>query len=165
MRIGEYQSLKISRATDHGLYLTDSASEVLLPKKECPDRWKAGETLRIFLLTDSEDRPVATTKRPSITVGEFGFLSVVSVTNSGAFLDWGLDKDLFCPFREQQAPMREGLRYLVRAYLDTETGRPACTTKIAKFLSPPSEGLRPGSKVKVLVSGVTPELVSVIVDD
>src|SRR5580704_12199473 len=88
MRIGEYQTLRVTRETPHGIYLADpSGEEVLLPRGQCPPRAEIKETLNVFVLTDSEDRPVATTKRPLATAGEFAKLRVVSVTGAGAFLD------------------------------------------------------------------------------
>lgn len=165
MRIGEYQSLRVGRKTDHGLYLADACGEeVLLPKKECLPENRVGDTMRVFVLTDSEDRPVATTRKPLATVGDFALLRVISVTGAGAFLDWGLDKDLFCPIREQSSPMREGGDYLVRIYLDDVSNRVVCTSKLARFLEPDGKELTPGQPVKILVSGRGPDLISVIID-
>src|SRR4051812_18735654 len=132
MRIGEYQDLRVVRESQHGLYLADPEGvEVLLPRGQCPERMRIGDTMKVFVYTDSEDRPVATTMKPHAVVGEFAKLRVVSVTNAGAFLDWGLDKDLFCPAREQQPPMQEGRDYVVRIYLDEVSQRVVCTAKIA----------------------------------
>jgi predicted RNA-binding protein (virulence factor B family) len=164
VRFGEYQTLRVTRETQHGIYLADSNKvEVLLPRGQCPDI-RVGDTLRVFVLTDSEDRPIATTKTPKATVGEFAYLQVVSATDSGAFLDWGLDKDLFCPHREQQIPMREGSRYLVRIYFDEVSSRVVCTSKLSRFLQPDGEGLKPGQPVKIMIASKSPDLVSVIID-
>ncbi len=165
MRIGEAQDLRVARETDHGLYLADAEDEVLLPRGQVPRGTGIGDTLRVFVYTDSEDRPVATTKKPYAAVGEFARLRVVSVTEAGAFLDWGLDKDLFCPLREQQPRMREGYEYLVRIYLDEASRRVVCTGKLARFLRSNGEGLRPGQPVKIMVMDRNPELISVIVDN
>src|ERR1019366_7128677 len=129
MRIGEYQLLRVARETQHGIYLADPAGEeVLLPRGQCPPRSEISDTLNVFVYTDSEDRPVATTKKPLATAGEFVKLRVISVASAGAFLDWGLDKDLFCPPMEQRVPMREGGQYLVRVYVDEVSNRVVCST-------------------------------------
>jgi predicted RNA-binding protein (virulence factor B family) len=152
------------RETYHGFYLADSEAEVLLPKGQCAPEMRIGDMVRLFVYTDSEDRPIATIKKPIATVGEFAKLRVVSVTGAGAFLDWGLDKDLFCALGEQQAPMREGGEYLVRVYLDEVSQRVTCTSKFSRFLRPDGEGLELGQRVKIIVAGKTPDLISVIVD-
>jgi len=164
MRIGEYQDLEVVRESQPGLYLSDGKAEVLLPRLQCPPDIQIGDTLRVFVLTDSEDRPIATTKRPYATVGKFAKLRVVTVTDVGAFLDWGLDKDLFCPPREQQKPMREGEEYVVRVYLDEASQRVACTSKIGKYLQPDGEGLQPGQAVKIMIAEFTAEAATVIID-
>jgi predicted RNA-binding protein (virulence factor B family) len=165
VRIGEYQELRAVRETANGFYLADSEAEVLLPRGQCPAGLKPNDHLAVFVYTDSEDRPVATTKKPIAIVGEFAKLRVVSVTEAGAFLDWGIDKDLFCPMKEQQGRMREGGHYLVRVYLDELTHRTACTMRINRYLRPTGEGLKPGQPVKVMIAAMFPDLVSVIVDD
>lgn len=165
MRVGEHQFLKVTRETAHGLYLSDGKEEVLLPRGQVPADYKIGERIRVFVLTDSEDRPVATTKNPVAKVGEFAMLKVVSVTTAGAFLDWGLDKDLFCPIREQRVPLREGEEAIVRIYLDEVSQRVVCSTKLSRFLSPEGKHLRAGQPVQILVTGRGPDLVSVIVDE
>ena len=161
MRIGEYQDLRVERETQHGLYLSDGEDEVLLPRGQCPQRGQFGDTLRVFVYTDSEDRPVATIKKPYATVGQFAKLRVVSATSSGAFLDWGIDKDLFCPLREQHPELREGNAYLVRIYLDDVS----CTTKLSKYLRSNGEGLSVGQPIKIMVAGRAAEMISVIVND
>jgi predicted RNA-binding protein (virulence factor B family) len=164
MRIGEYQELKIERETRHGLYLSDGESEVLLPQGQIPEDVRSRRTLRVFVYTDSEDRPVATLQRPYAAVGDFAMLSVVSVEPTGAFLDWGIDKDVFCPIREQQRPMREKERYLVRVYLDEVSQRVVCTSRIGRFLKSSGEELEQGQKVKIIVSDINPEFMSVIIN-
>jgi len=166
MRIGEYQDLRIARESPHGLYLEDEEGvEVLLPNSQRPARAHIDDVLKVFVYTDSEDRPVATLKHPYATVGQFANLQAKSVTSAGAFLDWGLDKDLFCPIKEQRSPMREGDSYVVRVYLDQVSGRVACSSKITKFLDPEAEGLEPGQPIQIMVVAITPELISVIIDD
>jgi uncharacterized protein len=165
VRIGEYQELRAARETPNGFYLTDGADEVLLPRGQCPPGLKLSDRLTVFVYTDSEDRPIATTKKPLATVGEFAKLSVVSVTETGAFLDWGIDKDLFCPLKEQQGRMREGSHYLVRVYLDELSQRVACTMRINRYLRSTGEGLKPGQPVKIMVSAIYKDLIAVIIDD
>jgi uncharacterized protein len=165
VRIGEYQELRASRETANGFYLADDNDEVLLPRGQCPPGLRINDRLTVFVYTDSEDRPVATTKKPCATVGEFAKLRVVSVTEAGAFLDWGIDKDLFCPIKEQQGRMREGGQYLVRLYLDELSQRAACTMRINRYLRPTGEGLKQGQPVKIMIAAIYPDLASVIIDD
>ena len=135
MNIGKTETLKAARFTEVGAYLTDGRTEVLLPKKQVPKDLKAGDPVTVFLYRDSEDRPIATVNRPYAEVGQFAYLLVKSTTKVGAFLDWGLEKDLLVPFKEQEARLSGGDRVLVRLYLD-KSGRIAATTKIYEFLSP-----------------------------
>lgn len=165
MRIGEYQDLEVARDTQQGLYLTDGQSEVLLPNRQCPPDLRIGDTIRVFVLTDSEDRPIATTKRPFATIGKFVKLQVVEVSAAGAFLNWGLDKDLFCPFREQLKPMREGEEYVVRIYLDETSQRIACTSRLNKYLQLDGEGLQPGQAVQIMIVDFVKDAATVIIDD
>ncbi len=165
VRIGEIQELRIEREMPQGLYLTDGIEEVLLPRGMCPSREEARSSIRVFVHTDSEDRPVATTKMPKATIGQFARLRVVSTTAAGAFLDWGLDKDLFCPLREQHPVMIEGHTYLVRVYLDEVSRRVTCTTRLAKFIRSDGSGLAAGQKVKIIVAGKAAEMISVIIND
>ncbi len=164
MRIGEYQELRIEREAPQGVYLSDGEADVLLPRAQVPENARPGDKVRVFVLTDSEDRPIATTKRPFAAVGDFAMLDVVSVTSDGAFLDWGIDKDVFCPVREQQRPMREKERYLVRLYLDEVSNRVVCTSRIGRFLKASGEELEQGQKVRILVSDINPEFMSVIIN-
>lgn len=164
MKIGEFNELEIMRDSVYGLYLSDGTDEVLLPNKECSQGMRIGQKLRVFVLTDSEDRLIATTRQPIATVGEFALLRVVGVTRKGAFLDWGLDKDLFCPPKEQIEPMVEGRSYVVRVYLDEVSGRPACSTRLNRFLSQEGWGLRAGQRIKFMVAACNPEFLSVIID-
>lgn len=164
MNIGEYQTLKVARDTPHGLFLTDGESDVLLPGNQCPPNLQPGDEIEVFLYTDSEDRPIATTRRPLAVAGEFAYLKVVAVAAGGAFFDWGLDKDLFCPRSQQRYPLREGHKALVRVYLDQASKRVVCTTKIERFLQNEGTGLSPGQKVGILVSDVAEDAVRAIVD-
>jgi hypothetical protein len=164
MRIGEYNQLTAVRESEHGLYFADREMDVLLPRGQCPEGLPLGETMRLFVYTDSEDRPIATTKRPIAVVGEFAATHVVTVTQAGAFLDWGLDKDLFCPVREQASPMVDGGDYVVRVYLDEVSRRVVCSSKLSRFLKDGS-GLTPGQKVQVMVAGFRDEAIDLIVNE
>lgn len=164
LKIGEYQSLKIARQTENGLYLTDGEGEVLLPNKQIPPKAHIGDSLRVFLYTDSEDRPIATFLPPKAVVGEFAMLKVVSMTPVGCYFDWGLEKDLFCPRKEEQSGMMEGREYLVRVYLDPKSNRVACSTRVSRFLKKEGWDLHLGQKVQIIVSEVAPEWVGVIVE-
>lgn len=163
MRIGAVQKLTIVRNSPHGYFLSDGETDVLLPRNE-PTQGAIGDELEVFIYTDSEDRPVATLSRPWAMPGEFAILPVVAVNESGSFLAWGLDKDLFCPFREQRRPLRVGEDAFVRIYLDAVSGRIACSTKISKFLDRPPQDIRAGEKVRVSVSFATDEFIEAIVD-
>lgn len=120
MKLGEIQKLKIVKIVDFGVYLSDveDGDRVLLPFKRVPEGAKRGDELEVFLYRDSKDRLIATTNMPYLVMGEFGVLKVLSVTKIGAFLDWGLEKDLFMPFKEMTAKVFPGDEVLVRLYID-----------------------------------------------
>lgn len=137
MDIGKYNELRVSRAVDFGLYLTDEeGNEVLLPKRYVTDRMPIGSKVRAFVYNDSENRPVATTETPTATVGDTLLMRVKAVNAVGAFMDWGLvAKDLLVPFGEQRVSMKAGRSYVVHVYLDRESGRIVGSAKLDKFLS------------------------------
>jgi hypothetical protein len=135
IRVGEYNNLVVKRQLSIGLILDDDAEGILLPKRFVPRNAKPGDQLRVFLYHDSEDRLIATTQQPKGVLGDIVFLRVVSLTPQGAFLDWGLMKDLFVPKSKQIAGMRLGGDYLVKIYLDEQTGRLAATEKFEPWLS------------------------------
>lgn len=164
MRIGEFNDLRVARESPYGLYLADEDAEVLLPNKECENTMHMGDVIRVFVLTDSEDRPIATRRKPLAVVGEFAALRCVSVAPAGAFLDWGVDKDLFCPPKEQLTPMREGEFYVVRVYLDEVSDRPAASTRLNRFLQIEGWGLKPGQSVEIMAAGRTHDTITVIVN-
>lgn len=152
MKIGKENELTVSRIVDFGVYLTDEkGNEVLLPSRYVTDAPQVGDKMNLFVYTDSEDRPVATTEHPYASVGEFAFLEAVAVTRVGAFLDWGLMKDLLCPFREQKMKMNVGMRYPVYVYLDDASQRVVCSAKIEKFLGNVPPEYKRGERVKALV--------------
>jgi predicted RNA-binding protein (virulence factor B family) len=138
--LGTHQTLNVARITPHGYILQDTSSrsddgdEVLLPNKLAFRELQEGENVRVFLYKDGEERVTATMQEPDITLNSIAFLRVKDVNNYGAYLEWGLDKDLFVPYREQTDTMIEGQSYLVYMYLDEKTNRLAATTKIDRFL-------------------------------
>lgn len=134
IEIGKYQELEIGRRSDYGLYLEDEeGEEVLLPNRFVDETMKIGMVMKVFIYLDSEDRLTATTQKPYITRDRIGFLNVKEVNQVGAFLDWGLDKDLLLPYREQRKPAEKGKRYLVGIYLD-KSERLCATMKIYNIL-------------------------------
>jgi predicted RNA-binding protein (virulence factor B family) len=135
IRVGEYNTLKVKKALEFGLILEDGKEGILLPKRFVPRGARIGDELKVFLYHDGEDRLIATTQHPKAILGEIVKLHVVSITPHGAFLDWGLMKDLFVPKSKQLSGMRLGGDYLVRIYLDEQTGRLAATEKIEPSLS------------------------------
>lgn len=135
IRVGEYNTLPVKKELSFGLIMEDGGEGILLPKRFVPRGAKPGDELTVFLYHDGEDRLIATTQQPKGTLGEIVRLQVVSVTLLGAFLDWGLMKDLFVPKSKQLSGMRLGGEYLVKIYLDEKTGRLAATEKIEPFLS------------------------------
>ncbi|QQS51192.1 MAG: GntR family transcriptional regulator [Bacteroidota bacterium] len=151
-QLGRYNTLTVAKEVDFGLYLEDSEyGEILIPKRYVPENCKVDDQLEIFLYLDSEDRPVATTEKPLVQVGEFAFLDVVSLTPVGAFLNWGLPKDLLLPFREQKAPPEEGQKLLVYVYYDAESKRIVASEKIDKFLDNVPAEYTPNEEVDILI--------------
>ena len=135
IKVGEYNNLKVIREVDFGLYLDDGAEGILLPKRFVPAGTKIGDEVKVFLYHDGEDRLIATTQKPTGILGDIVKLRTVSVTQHGAFLDNGLMKDLFVPKSKQQNSMIPNGEYLVKIYLDEQTGRLAATEKIEPYLS------------------------------
>lgn len=138
INIGEIQKLEVKRNTSVGLFLNTKNSrkkdeDILLPKKEIPKDTKIGDEIDVFIYRDSKERLIATTKIPKVTLGEIGLLKVVDITKIGAFLDWGLEKDLFLPFKEQTMKLEKGRKYLIGLYLD-KSDRLCGTMRIKDFL-------------------------------
>lgn len=151
IKIGNYNTLEVARDVDFGFYLTDGGNtEILLPVKYAPEGLKKGDSLEVFIYNDSEDRLIATTEHPFATVGEFAFLQVNATTRFGAFLDWGLAKDILVPFREQKVKMKEGGVYPVFIYLDDATKRVVASAKIEKFIGNKFPEYAHGTKVEIL---------------
>jgi uncharacterized protein len=156
VEIGRVNTLEVVRETDNGLYLDGrELGEILMPKKFITEEVRKLGWADVLVYTDSEDRLVATTEKPFAMVGDFAFLKVVSVSRFGAFLDWGLPKDLLVPFREQKADMVEGRSYLVCLFVDVLTKRIAASAKIDKFLDNTPPEYEPGDKVQLLIAEET----------
>ena len=134
MVLGTWNELKFSKRTDFGIYLTDGETEVLLPLKQVPAGFKDGDKLSVFLYRDSSDRLISTVNKPLIELGEIKKLTVKNVTNHGAYLDWGLEKDLLLPYAQQTGRLREGDEIPVALYID-KSNRLAATMKIYPYLS------------------------------
>ena len=150
--IGKYNTLKIVRETANGVYLDgEDLGEILMPAKFVTNAIKEIGNAKVFVYTDSEDRLVATTEEPLAQVGEFACLTVKAVTKIGAFLDWGLPKDLLVPFSEQKAKMQEGGEYWVYVYLDLLTRRVAASAKLHKFLDNTPPTYKTGEEVDLII--------------
>jgi len=157
LTIGQTYELEVVKAVDFGFYL-DAANlgEVLLPVKFAPAELVEGDTIEVFLYLDSEERPVATTQTPKAKVGEFAYLQVVDNTDVGAFLDWGLDKDILVPFAEQHRPMEVGHSYLVYIYVGDIGGRITASSKIDKFIDDEApHDFKPKQAVDLIIANTT----------
>lgn len=156
VEVGKMNRLPVVRAVDFGLFLDGGTlGEILLPKRYTTETLKPGDTVEVFIMLDSEDRLTAVTTKPYAMVDEFASLRVASVTPVGAFLDWGLPKDLLVPFREQRIKMREGEWYVVRVYFDRTSGRLAASAKLDKFLDLTPPRYEVGETVDLLLCSRT----------
>jgi uncharacterized protein len=154
--IGERAKLTALREQPFGIFLDGGdLGEILLPRREMPAKWQIGEEIDVFLYRDSEDRPVATLKEPLVKPGEFAYLEVIAITNVGAFLNWGLPKDLLVPFREQKDRLEIGRSYVVRCYVDEETGRIVASRRLPRYLDQTPPPYREGDAVDLLLYGKT----------
>lgn len=135
VKIGEYNMMKVFKEKSMGVFLDDGDVGILLPKRFVPANTKIGDELKVFLYHDGEDRPIATTQKPFGVLGDIVRLKTVSVTHQGAFLDWGLMKDLFIPKSKMKSYMVPNGEYLVKIVMDEKTGRLAATEKLEPFLS------------------------------
>jgi hypothetical protein len=135
VKVGQYNRLRVNRKVEFGFYLEDGAEGILLPKRFAPNQLNIDDEIEVFVYHDSDNRLIATTQKPKAVVGEIAKMKVVSVTKQGAFLDWGLMKDLFVPASKQVAGMRLGGEYLVMLYIDEMTGRVAATEKVENLMS------------------------------
>jgi len=152
IELGRINNLEILRDTSVGLFLGDEeGNDVLLPNKYVPTIYEIGEKIKVFCYLDYDERPVATTLEPDIMLGEFRLLQVAEVNEFGAFLQWGLEKHLLVPFREQRVKMKEGQWYVVHCYLDGRSGRLVASNKLDKFLSNDTIDLKEWEQVGLVV--------------
>lgn len=152
IELGKYNQLEVVKEVDFGVYLNGGEEgEILLPKRYVPEGCKLGDVLNVFIYLDNEERLIATTLQPLVQVGEFACLEVAWVNEFGAFLDWGLMKDLFVPFREQKMKMQKGHRYVIHAHVDEESYRIMASAKIERYLSKDMPDYEPGQEVEVMV--------------
>jgi len=155
--IGRMNRMKVVKHVDFGVYLDgQDEGEILLPRKDVPHDTEVGDRLHVFIYRDSDDRLIATTKRPLVQVGEAAYLKVKQQNNVGTFMDWGLPKDLLVPFNEQAWPMNEGRNVVIYCYLDENTNRIAGTTKFHRHLSEDGRNVfQEGDAVKGMVAAQT----------
>ncbi len=152
VEIGKYNVLKVVKDLDFGLYLEGGElGEILLPRRYVPVNCSVDDELEVFIYLDSEDRLIATTEMPEATVGEFAYLNAVEVGKVGAFMDWGLPKDLLVPFREQKVDIEKGRSYVIYVYLDDESKRIAGSSKVEKFLDNLPLDYEEGQEVDLLI--------------
>jgi len=150
--VGIMNKMVVVREAEHGLYLTDdSGTDILLPIAAVPEGCKIDDEIDVFVYRDSEDRIIATTLEPYAMVGDFAYLKVVGVSKVGAFLDWGLHKDLMVPFKEQKHRMNEGQSYVVYVYLDEDTDRVVASSKLHKFLNDSPADYEQGEEVDLVI--------------
>ena len=166
IKLGKYNQLEVVKSVDFGVYLNGGDDgEILLPTRYVPENCKPGDVLNVFIYLDNEERLIATTLQPYVQVGEFACLEVAWVNEYGAFLDWGLMKDLFVPFREQKMKMQKGHRYVVHAHLDEDSYRIMASAKIERYLSKDMPSYQPGEEVEIMVWQKTDLGYKVIVDN
>lgn len=134
IKLGDYNTLRIIKRVDFGLYLDgDDEGDILLPKRYVPQGVRIGDEIEVFIYLDQDEKLIATTEKPLAKVGEFAWLECAWTNEYGAFLNWGLMKDLFCPFREQKQRMQKGQRYYVYVMEDEKTHRLMATAKVERY--------------------------------
>lgn len=157
IEIGKMNTLKVIRETIAGFYLGDDENnEVLLPNSFLKERPKVKEKLEVFIYSDSEDRLIASTRKPIVLLNEFACLRVNAVTDMGAFMEWGLEKDLFVPFAEQKFPMDANKYYVVRVFLDEQSNRLVGSSRLDKFLETENIKLEGGQEVEIMIAEESP---------
>ena len=164
--LGKYNQLEVVKEVDFGVYLDGGdGGEILLPSRYVPEGCRPGDMLNVFIYLDNEERLIATTLQPKVLVDEFACLEVAWVNEYGAFLDWGLMKDLFVPFREQKMKMQKGHRYVVHAHVDEDSYRIMASAKVEKYLSKDMPPYQSGEEVEVMAWQKTDLGYKVIVDN
>lgn len=165
IRVGEYNELEVIKQLDFGIYLREGDIEILMPTKWIPEGTKIGDHLNVFIFRDSDDRLIATTVKPLATADTFAFLEAKQVNEVGAFMDWGMDKDLFVPFREQAQRIEPGKSYVVFVYVDEETDRLVGSTKLSRFIIREDIDIHEGDIVDLLIYSETDLGFNAIVND
>lgn len=165
MEIGKYNQLEVLKEVSIGYYLDAGEIQILLPKRSATRELQSGDWVQVFIYNDSEDRPVATMHSPKATVGDFAYLRVKDTTSFGAFLDWGLEKDLLVPFKHQLYPLKKGERYIVYILLDPRTKRIIATTKLQPHFNPDTSQLVNGQTVELLIYDFTDLGIMAVVDN
>lgn len=151
-QIGKFNTLEVVSIMDFGIYLDgENLDTILLPKRQCPEGVAVGDFVNVFIYFDSEDRLIATREKPKAQVGECAALTVKAVNDVGAFLDWGLSKDLLVPFNQQRKPMEEGERHVVYLYLDEFTDRIAASAKLSNFLREETTNYQKNNRVDLMI--------------
>ena len=164
--LGKYNQLEVVKEVDFGVYLNGGDDgEILLPTRYVPEGCRPGDILNVFIYLDNEERLIATTLQPLVQVDEFACLEVAWVNEYGAFLDWGLMKDLFVPFREQKMKMQKGHRYVIHAHVDENSYRIMASAKVEKYLSKEMPPYQQGEEVNVMIWQKTDLGYKVIVDN
>lgn len=165
IKIGEHNTLEILRETDPGLYLGDTQENVvLLPHRYKPENFNIGDMLEVFVYLDYDERPVATTLTPHVLLNDFGYLHCSDVNEFGAFMDWGVQKQLFVPFKEQARPMKVGNWYIVYMYMDMQTNRLVGSSKTNKYLNNDTVTLKKFDQVSIMVTHITDLGANVIIN-
>ena len=171
IEIGKYNTLQILRDTKVGLFLgnptkdPEGIHDILLPNKYVPNEFEIGEDFTVFVYLDHEERPVATTLEPYILLNEFALLRVNYTNQIGAFMDWGMEKDILVPFKEQARPMEKGKRYLVYLYIDEKTNRLVASSKTNQFLKNDIISVEKNEQVDLIVSHITELGINVIINE
>lgn len=165
VELGNYNELEIAREVDFGVYLTSEDGDILLPAKYIPKGAQVGDMVRVFIYRDSEDRIIATDLEPFATVGDFACLTCTDTASFGAFLDWGLEKDLLVPLNNQKDKMQVDRKYCVYLYLDETSDRVVATSKLGKYLQNEDMQLTEGEEVQLLVIGFTDIGIKVIINN
>ena len=166
LKLGKINTMKVLRKVDFGMYLEGGPTgDILLPKRYIPKGTKIGDELDVFIYLDQDERPIATTQKPLAMVGDFAYLRVAWTNEHGAFLDWGLMKDVFCPFREQKMRMEKDRSYIAHIHLDEDSYRIVASAKVEHFLSKEAPEYKKGDKVDILVWQKTDLGFKVIIDN
>ena len=165
VQVGQYNELEVIKLMDFGIYLGDGMVEILMPAKWVPKDVRIGDMLEVFIFRDSEGRLIATTVKPYAVAGEFAFLEVQQANSMGAFMDWGMEKNLLVPFREQPGRLEEGKSYVVFVYVDEETNRVVASAKLNRFIERENIELENGDVVDLLIYSETDKGFNAIINN